>query len=630
MSQAAAQQMDLSPAVCLTEGERRAWRRRRKQRVSEWAEARRVVTDGPIKGPWSNSLTPYLVEPMDEAGRRSLRELVVVGSPQSGKTQILYNVWGYKADTQGSPALLVMADETTAHTVSRERLRPILEESPGLAADLLTGRDADLGKDRLRLKGCATDLAWATSVARLATMPYEFLGLDEVDKYPRWTGSREAAPVSLARARLTTYRYTSLLLAVSTCTVADGEIWRMLLGCQEVRVYGAVCPTCGEWQIMRVEQLRWDESVTDSGRMLSERLAWYECEHCGEPWSEARRRLAVKKGGYRPMLWDHEERWWQPLPDDYQRPAEPASVGFHFSAFYSPFVGLEAIAATAIRAKTDKAAEHELANNYEALPYQDDSTPRSEDVILTLCDERPPGLVPEGVIALTAGVDVQARGFYAAIRAWAPGPQRESWLVRAAYLDSWSALERVLFEDQYLDPASQPCAVALVLVDSGYHSTEVYDWCLAHRSCRPSKGWERQAQPFRLAPLATHPGLHLVHVNTTHYKDDLIEGKLRVAPGDPGAWRLHADTHPDHGEGLLAEYARHLCAEGKNEKGLWEQIRRRPNHYLDCEILNLAAADMLGLRFARPDGAPRPAPRTTNPTTDPRQRRPRPAWLGRR
>ena len=62
--------------------------------------------------------------------------------------------------------------------------------------------------------------------------------------------------------------------------------------------------------------------------------------------------------------------------------------------------------------------------------------------------------------------------------------------------------------------------------------------------------------------------------------------------------------------GLLNDYARQLCSEAKDERGLWRNLRRRPNHFLDCEVLQLVCADYLGVRYMQreePNQEPEPA-----------------------
>jgi phage terminase large subunit GpA-like protein len=600
-------QAELFPAVPLTAGEIEAWRRKEPLTVSQWAVRYRMVTDGPWKGNWRNEHTPYLIEPMDTWGLPHVREVWVIGPLQGGKTQIAYNCWGYGQHYDQAWALFVMADEKSAARVSKERLQAIIKTSPALS-QLLTGSPLDLGNYELRMQASMTYMGWPRSEASLATFPIPQVFLDEVDLWPVPRKDTMDA-VDLSKARTTTFPHTSKVLGVTTCTVEDALGWENLCKCQEVRVYMARCPLCDELQIMRREQLRWDGDLEfEPDRVEADNLAWYECEHCQAPWGEVERRRAVQAGAYLPHQWDGKAQWWEPRP-----PIRRAiKVGFHFSSFHSPFVTLGKIAAQVIKALADPKADVTLFNKMLALPYRSEQATRSEDVILQLCDERPPGLVPTDAVALIACVDVQRAGCYLTIRAWAAGPERESWLVRAGFVDSWAALEKVLFEDRYLDPAGQACVIVFGLVDSGdgEMQREIYDWCQEHPPFKPSKGFDKlKAQPYTQKKIDTHPGMMAFNINTNYYKSDLLDGKLRISPADAGAWHLH-NNWPDgkpQGEratGLLNDYARQLCSEERDERGLWQNPRRRANHFLDCEVLQLVCADYLGLRYMASEPEP--------------------------
>jgi phage terminase large subunit GpA-like protein len=593
-------------SVHLTQGEVDAWRRREPLTVSQWAEQFRIVTDGPEKGPWRNQLTPHLVEPMDTWGMPHIRKVIVVGTDQSGKTQILYNCWGYSQDYLQAWSMIVMADEQTAGKVSNDRLQPIIKESPALAR-LMTASPLDLNKNTLRLKGSITYMAWATSPVAMATFPIENVFGDEVDKWGSWKPtSQYADPVAQMEARTTTFVHTGKALAASTCTTETGPIWVQLMKCQEIRVYMARCPDCGKLQIMQKDQVKWPaEAEADPDRIWSEALAWYECKHCSSQWNEAKRKLATRLGAYRAHRWDPESRWWIPA----EPKKKPISVGFHFSAFYSPFVPLGKIAAMIIKAQSDEAANHELHNAFLALPYRNERASRVEDEILLLADQdMPAGLVPAGSLALIAVVDVQHNGFYFTIRAWypgldwQPGQDPEPHLVRHGFVQSWAALQRVLFKDQYRDVEGRAYVINFGLVDSGdgTKSREIYDWCAKNPPIMPSKGGKpSMAQPYRVSNIATHPGLPLYVVNSNHYKN-ILAARLTIAPHDPSAWMLHSDLKDDQ-PGALNDYARQMVSERRNDQGIWEKIPHRANHYLDCEVGHLVAYDIAGIAFLEPE-----------------------------
>ena len=63
--------------------------------VSEWAAKYRVLPDGnAIPGPWSNSVTPYLVEIMDAFSDDTVEEIVFVKPTQVGGTSAMENMLG--------------------------------------------------------------------------------------------------------------------------------------------------------------------------------------------------------------------------------------------------------------------------------------------------------------------------------------------------------------------------------------------------------------------------------------------------------------------------------------------------------------------------------------------------------
>ncbi|MBN1105798.1 MAG: phage terminase large subunit family protein, partial [Deltaproteobacteria bacterium] len=142
------------------------------------------------------------------------------------------------------------------------------------------------------------------------------------------------------------------------------------------------------------------------------------------------------------------------------------------------------------------------------------------------------------------------------------------------------------------------------------------------------KGEQRLSQPHTWSKIDVYPGttkpipggIRLLRADATFFKNQLAR-KLEINPGDPGAWHLCSEA--------TEKYARQMCAEYQDEKGLWQCPEGRANHYWDCSYLNLVAADVLGVRFWRkeekiireePEKDIRP----------PRDRYRRPRWLERR
>ncbi|MBW1712761.1 MAG: phage terminase large subunit family protein, partial [Deltaproteobacteria bacterium] len=506
------------------------------------------------------------------------RKIVLCAAPQTGKTAAVYNCTAYSADYNPGSTLVVMPDENAVKRIYKRRIKPLFDKSPGLAR-LKSGNPNDFSASGITLKNGATiDLAWAHSASALASLPIRDIVLDETDKYPSFVGM-EADPISLAEVRTRTFKFTSKIFHVSTPTIEASFVWTALNNCREIRDYHVPCPECGLFQTLEFENIKWPEDERDPEKIEDESLAWYECPHCRAHWSDFDRDRAVRAGQWKPR----------------ERVHRPSSVGFHLPAFYSPFVSLSECAAEFLRAKADKAKLKHFSNAIEAKPWVDWSVERHEDRILALRDERPRGLVPKDVAALTAFVDVQDVGFWYEVRAWGWGPELESWQIAEGFIETWAGVEEVLFKGRYADAEGNPHVVRFKLIDSGHKTAEVYDFCRRHPGAFPSKGQRTMNRPWRTEKLDAFPdgrpipgGLLLYHLNTTYLKDQLA-GKLEISPADPGAWHLHSET--------TENYAAHMCAEFRDEHGVWQCPSHKRNDLWDCGVGNLAAADILRIQF---------------------------------
>jgi len=168
--------------------------------------------------------------------------------------------------------------------------------------------------------------------------------------------------------------------------------------------------------------------------------------------------------------------------------------------------------------------------------------------------------------------------------------------VRHGVEPSWEALQEVIFNAAYCDLQGNRYPILHGLQDAMGHKTkEVYEWCWKNSPIRPCKGKDDMAANFTLSKIQAYPSMQLTTVNTRYFKDSL-DTKLKLPFGSVGGFTLHA--------GADEAYAREMCAEARNEKGIWEQIGSRPNHWWDCEVYCHCAAEQLGLQFRRPEPEP--------------------------
>lgn len=612
----------------LTETERRLCRYRKPEPVSRWTEKNRVLKGGSIPGRWQNIFTPYLVGIMDAAIWPGVETVIICKSPQTGGSEAGHNLVGWCIDYNPGAVMYVYPDENTARDNARDRIIPMLQESPRLRS-FLTGRDDDVSASRINLVHMPIYTAWSGSVSRLGNKPIRTLILDELDKYqdPR----NEATSEALAEKRTTTWRSRRHVFKISTPTTEEGPIWRAFTTEAGARFdYWVKCPHCGLMLLMDFDRIAWPgkntEKEPDPEKVLAGKEAWYACQHCGSVWNDEDRNLAVRAGQWR-------ERSGGLELFSYLAASRPVKLGFHIPAWLSYFVSLSEIAALALECKKYGRLEdiRELQNQYKAEPWSPDITGRSDAEILALCDDRPRGFLPVSrpVSCLLAGVDTQGqseeRGYFPyVIRAWGYGEDEESWLVACGNAKNLRELDAILWETKYHDANGKSMAVRACMLDAmGRRTPEIYRYAIGRRGLVfPWKGEKAMAQPYaaslqeyytdiRGSRVRIPGGLNLWRCDTTFFKSDLAR-RLGIAPNMPGAFHLHSNA-----EGGLNEYAKEMCAEVWDDSKMgWVNPKQRPNHFWDCEVMCLALAHILNVRFTKEDDAA-PAKAARRPRRDP-------------
>ena len=588
--------------------ERKIYRKRKKVPVSQWAEKHRYVVKGPLEGSrFKKTTVSYAAGIMDASFYASVEEVVICAADQVSKSFIVDTCAGYAIDRAPGPMLIVYPDEKTATENVKDRIIPMINLSSRLKSYLTGFRDDETGK-HVNLQHMQIYAAWANSPIQLANRSIKYLILDEVDKYPPTPGKREAGTVDKAEKRLRTFRYSRKCWKTSSPTVESGPIWEALNLCQVVFEYYVCCPDCGGMQVMEFESdnrwFRWPEDERDPEKIQNEDLGYYICRHCGVIWTDYKRDAAVKWGEWRAM---------KKTPDGnriidgagielfkYLRKYNPKKIGFQIPSWISPFVGISEVCAAFLRGLTDKTKLKDFLNSHKAVPWTDYTQEREWDGILALRDDRPRGIVPGGgrVSCLTAGVDTQKFGFWFEIRAWGWGESMESWQIREGFIDSFEALDEVLFNSRYVDVDDNEYIMRFAVHDAmGGRTSEVYDFARRHRNFMlPFQGKGFLAQVKRLSPLEFYPGTNkkipggimLLQADVNYFKNKLA-GKLDILPDAPGAWHYHSETTED--------WARQMCAEVIDEdKGGWINPKERPNHGWDCSVYNLVAAEHIGVR----------------------------------
>ncbi len=585
--------------------EKQAWMPPSLLTVSEWADRYRILTPltSAEPGKWRTERTPYLKGIMDTFNNPFVEEITIMASTQVGKTESILNILAYIIDQDAGPVLLVYPRIDDAKSMSQNRIKPMLESSPELAQHLPRNYD-EFKLLEYRLDKMNVYFAGSNSPADLASKPIRYLLLDEIDKYPRFSG-KEADPIKLATERTRTF-WNRKIVKVSTPTTHDGYIYREYKKARQLRYY-VPCPYCSKYQFLIFTQIKWPQEERDHEKISSLKLAYYECRKCGKQIDDQQKQQIIRKG-----VWAQEES--EILQDGTVKNTDlfVKHVGFWINALYSPWLTFSDIVSEFLKSKNYTELLMNFVNSWLAEIWQEKSEETRPDRLRKLCGNYIEGVVPDGVVTLTAGVDVQKDHFYIVIRGW--GYNEESWLIRACRVESWNAVEDVILRTHYKkEHADEVMAVRLACIDSQYRTDEVHDFCRTHRDiCRAVQGKDFLPgnNPYQFSRIDRKPdkkplrrGLVLYRINLMFFKNK-INRMVHADRGDPAQWHLFKDINDD--------YLIQFCAEAKfievNKKtGTTSQIWKlkhagAPNHYWDCEVYCVSAAYMAEVHLLRDNG----------------------------
>ena len=236
--------------------------------VSEWADRHRVLSPRASAEPgrYRTDRTPYMRAIMDALSpSHPARRIVVMKSAQVGFTEGGNNWIGYVIHHAPGPMLAVQPTVELAKRFSRQRIDPLIAESPALRERVRPARSRDAGNTVLSKEFPAGLLVitGANSAVGLRSMPARYLFLDEVDAYPP-SADEEGDPVALAEARTRTFSWRSKILLGSTPTIHGLSRIEREYEASDQRRYFVPCPHCGHMQWLQFERLRWDKGKPET------------------------------------------------------------------------------------------------------------------------------------------------------------------------------------------------------------------------------------------------------------------------------------------------------------------------------------------------------------------------------
>lgn len=545
-------------------------------------------------GKWDTARAEYQREPMDAASEPLVDIIVLMFASQTGKTSIEENIVGFHIDQDPSPVLFLMPTLDMAQAFSKDRLAPMVRDTPALQGKIGDARARDSDNTLLHkgFPGGHITMAGANSPASLASRPIRLLLCDEIDRYPPSAGT-EGDPVSLAQKRTTAFWNKKIVLS-ATPTVKGASRIEVAYEESDQRRFWVPCPHCGHDQTLRWPQVRWPADHPEEAK--------YCCEACGTLWSDIERWRAVSKG-----VW---------------RAAKPfnGTAGFHLNEIYSPWIELADMVKAFLEAKAHPERLKVWVNTALAETWEEDAERMDAGSLQERTEDWGDPLPPD-ILMLTAGIDLQIDRAEVEVVGWGVG--EESWSVehRILYGDPsgpelWKELSAYL-ESRFEVEGKGELAITAACIDSGYQTQAVYQWARDkfRRRFYPVKGIAGAGRPVwpKRASKNVKGGVNLFLVGVDAAKD-MIYARLKLKAPGPGYCHFPKDRD--------AEYFRQLTAERvhtRHVKGFAVRVYEKDPSIraeaLDCRVYAYAALVSLNVNWGglQKHFEPKPDPVATMP-----------------
>lgn len=627
--------------------------------VSQWADRHRLMVDKEAveRGRWKTDRTPYLRGVMDAMDSPYIRRVTIRKGERVGGTEAVLNALYYRIDRRPGNVLWVYPNLDVAQQIVSKRIIPTVREVPELSRHLgVSPRDLkvlEIEFDRMTLRS-----AGSNSESRLEASGYVMVVVDERDR---------CVPnvVDTVRGRVATYP-DHLIVTLGTPTDEmvgiDADYHE-----GDMRQFHVPCTRCGVFFVRQFEQFKWnpgpDNDVKKADPADVAREAWCRCPACNgriegyENLDQLRGGLWVPDACCVDVVDGKPVAVHKSTGEEWKEGSTGPHASFDVSGFLNPFQSNIFGYIASEWVGNGGHASRDWVNRRCGQPYTTQSVSKKlkASELRVLCTQlehggyklgvvpAPSGLTramvndpaelakaatqglirPEsGVLALSAGVDVQNDRVYVEVVGWSAAGER-CWLIDFREIPRRQGDElRSLAE--WIDGRTYPVinprtgedlgriGVTAVGVDSGHYTDEVYAFCgpRAARSVFSTKGYQVLLNDQKLiewsdidpdpngkTAWAKANATKLLRINTNRFKTVIADAIVRGL-GDPKGSEVR---FPEDAPETLLE---HLVSEERRPGKLVRGVRKfewalRPgrtqNHGLDCRVINHAIAQAMNV-----------------------------------
>lgn len=580
-----------------------AWRPPPRLSLSMWADRYFVLSAESAAEPGRWHTLPYQKEILDAITDPTVTQVSVMKSARVGYSLCMSAAIGFYMHQDPSSILVVQPTVDDAKNFSKETIAPMLRDVPVLSQLLFKDieekgkgpKDSSATLQHKAFPGGILSLIGANSGAGFRRVSRRVIMFDEVDAYPPSAGS-EGDQINLGMKRSEAF-HNRKIIAGSTPLIAGASRIEELFLAGDQRRYYVPCPKCEHMDFLVFER------KVDRGHVMR--------------WPDGEPSAAYFECSGRQCRIEHKDKRWMIERGEWRadNPGAPTRSYHLWSALsYSPNASWGQIAGEFMEAKRGGPEKLKtFVNTTLGETWKERGDAPDWERLYQRREKYKIGSVPEGVIILTAGVDVQKDRFVYEVVGWSTS--KESWSIECGLLlgdtsleSTWRQLDELLMRG-FIGHDGAAHTITTLAIDSGYNTQVVYNWArrypmsrvLAVKGVSGSRMLVGSPSPVEINVNGKKlkRGYKMWPVGVDIAKSELY-GWLRLKIDEDGAVPPGFCHFPEHGEDFFQQLtAEHLVTSvnktTRRARLEWQVLPNRENHYLDARVYARVAAAVLGI-----------------------------------
>lgn len=560
-----------------------------------------------IEGEWETM--PYQKSIMDCMGNDDIREVNIIKSARIGYTKMLVASVAYFAEHKKRNIAIWQPVDDDADSFCKTEIDPMLRDCE-VIRKIFPYYDKKHKNNTMVLKvfnGSSLHIRGGKAAKNYRRISVDVGIIDELDGFDHDI-EQEGPPRKLAGKRIEGATFPKMICG-STPGIKkrDGEVGGSQIEdavqeCEHFFKFHIPCPHCNQFQNLEFGGkdvpygLKWEHAQPST--------AHYVCKYCRKGFAQDDYLNRWGKGIYKTDngVWIDEENTFRDSSNNIIE--APLRVAFHIWTIYSSMTSWSLIVREFLDAKDDQGKLKAFVNTTLGETWDEGETEKLEQAVLYTRREHYQAEVPNEVIVLTAGIDVQDDRFELQVDGWGLGEERWGISYSRLFGDPsratiWDKLGEKLRRG-FKKVDGSIINIKLACQDHGGHYSDEVNKFSARAGklfLIPIKGSSQYSRPVAMFPRKPNKnGVYLTEVGTDTAKE-LLYQRLKILNPGPGYWHFPVSDEFDE------EYFTQLTNEErvpKYEKGVkrwfWD-ARSRRNEAWDCSVYSLAAIRILQQYF---------------------------------